>query len=61
MYIIYIYIYIYIYMYIYVYYICIYIFFVFKKTFYHIDFFYIVLDFALLLLQNAEVVAGRCS
>ena len=33
---------------------------VLKKTFYYIDFFYIVLDFTLLLLQNAEVVAGRC-
>ena len=37
-----------------------YMFVVFEKTFYYIDFFYIVLDFALLLLQNAEVVAGRC-
>ena len=38
-----------------------YIFVVSKKTFSDIDLFYIVLDFALLLLQNAEAVARYCS
>ena len=47
-------------------YICIYIytidiFVVSKKTFSYIDFFYIVLDFALLLPKKAEAVARKCS